>query len=53
MFLPSQELHYFSRFHDRGEDWYGAHFTGAQDTQLIGEKSASYLPHPGDTAAPA
>ena len=45
VFLPSQELHYFSRFHDQGEDWYRAHFSGAQDTQLIGEKSASYLPH--------
>jgi hypothetical protein len=43
VFLPSQELHYFSRFHDRGEAWYGAHFRGAQETQLIGEKSASYL----------
>lgn len=46
VFLPSQEIHYFSRFHDRGEDWYRAHFRGAQDTRLIGEKSASYLPHP-------
>ena len=46
VFLPSQELHYFSRFHDQGEDWYLAHFGGARSNQLIGEKSASYLPHP-------
>lgn len=46
VFLPSQELHYFSRFHDQGEDWYRAHFGGARSNQLIGEKSASYLPHP-------
>jgi hypothetical protein len=46
VFLPSQELHYFSRFYDRGEDWYAAHFQGARATQRIGEKSASYLPHP-------
>jgi hypothetical protein len=49
VFLPSQELHYFSRFHDKGEEWYGAHFQGAQSRQLIGEKSASYLP---DAEAP-
>jgi Sulfotransferase domain len=46
VFLPSQELHYFSRFYDRGKDWYGAHFGGARSKQRIGEKSASYLPHP-------
>jgi hypothetical protein len=32
VFLPSQELHYFSRFYDRGKDWYGAHFGGARST---------------------
>ena len=49
VFLPSQELHYFSRYHDKGEAWYRAHFAGAREGQLIGEKSASYLP---DTEAP-
>ena len=49
IFLPSQELHYFSRHHDEGEGWYGAHFTGAQAGQLVGEKSASYL---SDAATP-
>jgi hypothetical protein len=46
IFLPSQELHYFSRYHVKGEAWYRAHFTGAREGQLIGEKSASYLPDP-------
>lgn len=46
VFMPSPELHYFSRFVDRGDDWYRAQFAGAQAGQLVGEKSASYLPHP-------
>jgi hypothetical protein len=49
VFLPSEELHYFSRFHDQGADWYRRHFRDAQETQLIGEKSASYL---ADAATP-
>jgi hypothetical protein len=44
VFLPSPELHYFSRYYDRGEAWYRTHFAGARAGQLIGEKSASYLP---------
>lgn len=46
VFMPSPELHYFSRWSDRGDDWYRAQFAGAHEGQLIGEKSASYLPHP-------
>lgn len=46
VFMPSPELHYFSREFDRGPDWYRAQFAGARPQQLIGEKSASYLPHP-------
>lgn len=46
VFLPTQELHYFSRHHDNGEAWYRAHFAGGRDAQSIGEKSASYLPDP-------
>jgi hypothetical protein len=46
IFMPSPELHYFSRFLDRGDDWYRAQFAGAREGQLVGEKSASYLPHP-------
>ena len=47
VFLPTQELHYFSRYHQRGEEWYRAHFAGARAEQTIGEKSASYLPDAG------
>lgn len=46
VFMPSPELHYFSRELDRGDHWYRAHFAEAGAGQLIGEKSASYLPHP-------
>jgi hypothetical protein len=49
VFLPSPELHYFSRYYDKGEAWYRAHFAGAREGQLIGEKSASYL---ADAATP-
>jgi hypothetical protein len=49
VFLPTQEIHYFSRFHDRGGDWYRAQFQGGQNARLIGEKSASYL---ADAATP-
>jgi hypothetical protein len=49
VFLPSPELHYFSRYYDKGEAWYRAHFVGAREGQLIGEKSASYL---ADAATP-
>jgi hypothetical protein len=46
VFMPSPELHYFSRELDRGDDWYRAQFAAAGAARLIGEKSASYLPHP-------
>ena len=46
IFMPGPELHYFSRCHDRGEAWYRAQFAGAAEGQRLGEKSASYLPHP-------
>jgi Sulfotransferase family len=46
VFMPGPELHYFSREFDRGEDWYRAQLAGAGAGQLLGEKSASYLPHP-------
>jgi Sulfotransferase family len=46
VFMPSPELHYFSRWFDRGDAWYCAQLAGAGAGQLLGEKSASYLPHP-------
>lgn len=50
VFLPGPEPHYFSRFHDRGTDWYASLFANAGRDQLIGEKSADYL---ADSEAPA
>ena len=46
IFMPGPELHYFSRWFERGDDWYRAQLAGAGAGQLLGEKSASYLPHP-------
>jgi len=40
--MPNPELHYFSRYHDRGDAWY-LHQFPQQKTMLIGEKSNSYL----------
>ncbi|WP_137392202.1 sulfotransferase family protein [Rhodoligotrophos defluvii] len=41
--MPDPELHYFSRFHERGHDWYLAQFHKGLETRLLGEKSNSYL----------
>ena len=46
VFLPGPEPHFFSRFYDRGFDWYAKCFSDAQPGQKIGEKSADYLAHP-------
>ena len=44
---PEAGLHFFSRHYDKGTDWYLDHFAGIGDEiALVGEKSASYLPHP-------
>lgn len=46
IFMPDPELHYFSRHFERGEAWYREQFRAAPQGAVIGEKSASYLPHP-------
>jgi hypothetical protein len=46
VFMPSPEIHYFSRHFDRGPAWYRSHFETAPEDHVVGEKSASYLPHP-------
>lgn len=44
---PEAGLHFFSRHYDKGADWYLEHFAGIGDEiALVGDKSASYLPHP-------
>jgi hypothetical protein len=44
--MPDPELHYFSRFHDRGHQWYFSQFPEIREGQLVGEKSNSYLDTP-------
>jgi hypothetical protein len=44
--MPDPELHYFSRFYDRGDNWYFSQFPEIQAGQLVGEKSNSYLDTP-------
>ena len=44
---PQAGLHYFSRHYSEGTEWYLNHFAEIDDSvKLVGEKSASYLPHP-------
>lgn len=46
VYMPSMEVHYFSRhFVERDDDhtWYLDHFKDARDDQIVGEKSNSYL----------
>ncbi|MBB4186313.1 sulfotransferase family protein [Sinorhizobium terangae] len=43
IYMPAPELHYFSRYYDRGDEWYLSNFEGSKDQRLVGEKSNSYL----------
>lgn len=43
----AKDLYYFTRFYDRGIDWYGQQFRSApDDAQLVGEVCPEYLWHP-------
>lgn len=45
--MPDPELHYFSREHERGDDWYLDQFpTRGPGIRAVGEKSNSYLDDP-------
>jgi hypothetical protein len=44
--MPDPELHYFSRYYDRGDEWYLEHFAGQEHRRLRGEKSNSYMDVP-------
>ncbi len=44
--MPSPELHYFSRHHALGDDWYLSQFDREPHHRLVGEKSNSYLDEP-------
>ncbi|WP_018237030.1 sulfotransferase [Ensifer sp. BR816] len=43
IYMPAPELHYFSRYYDRGDEWYLSNFEGEKDGGLVGEKSNSYM----------
>ncbi len=38
-----REVHYFDRNHDKGIDWYGAHFGGCGTESQVGESTPEYL----------
>jgi hypothetical protein len=46
VFVPSVEIDYFSRHYEKGLSWYLAHFAGARQVQVVGEKSNTYLTSP-------
>lgn len=48
--MPDPELHYFSRFYDRGPQWYFDQFPGKRDGMCVGEKSNSYLDTPASAS---
>src|SRR5687768_13237463 len=41
-----KEIHFFSRHHEQGLDWYRAHFPRRDESSLVGEASPNYLVHP-------
>ncbi|WP_026614510.1 sulfotransferase family protein [Ensifer aridi] len=43
IYMPAPELHYFSRYYDRGDEWYLSNFEVQKDQCLVGEKSNSYM----------
>jgi len=40
---PGKGLYFFSKHHERGLDWYRAHFENAGDEKIVGEISHSYM----------
>ncbi len=46
IFMPDPELHYFSRYYDRGDAWYLSNFAGQEHSRLRGEKSNTYMDVP-------
>jgi hypothetical protein len=43
VYIPEQEIHYFSESYDRSPSWYRDHFEGRSTEVRIGEKSPSYF----------
>lgn len=46
VYMVDPELHYFSREHHRGDDWYLSQFCDQGIGKIVGEKSNSYLDDP-------
>jgi len=46
VYMPDQELHYFSREYSKGQDWYFSQFNEELHDKVVGEKSNSYLYEP-------
>lgn len=46
VYMPDQELHYFSREYSQGQDWYFSQFNEELLDRVVGEKSNSYLYEP-------
>ncbi|MEI3855796.1 MULTISPECIES: sulfotransferase domain-containing protein [unclassified Ensifer] len=46
VYMPDPEIHYFSRHHHRGDEWYLENFKPDHRRLVIGEKSNSYLDTP-------
>lgn len=46
VYMPDPEIHYFSRYSDRGDQWYLDNIKPPSESLLIGEKSNSYLDTP-------
>ena len=44
--MPDPELHYFSRYYEKGNKWYLSHFRRNPHHLRVGEKSNSYLDTP-------
>lgn len=50
VYMPDPEIHYFSRYHERGDRWYLENFKPPGAGLMIGEKSNSYLDTPASAA---
>ncbi len=47
IYMPaSKEIHFFSKYSDRGIPWYEAHFRACRATQRAGEFSPTYMYYP-------
>ncbi|WP_251961525.1 sulfotransferase domain-containing protein [Salinibacter ruber] len=50
VFMPGEEVHFFDKVHNykKGERWYRKQFAGANNSQVVGEKTPDYIWANGD-----